>query len=170
MLDQLLEIVQQNAQADVVENSNVPDEKNELVINEASSTIMNSLQQLIAQGKTDQVAALANDGQESNEAIGFISCNFIENISQKFGIDKNVASSIAASILPKIIESFFSKAKDPNDSSFNIQDIIGSLTSGNNGLSQGNMQDTISSLGAKFGLDKDKDGDVDLSDVMGMFK
>lgn len=170
MLDQLFEIVQQNAQADVVENSNVPDEKNELVMNEASSTIMNSLQQLIAQGKTDQVAALANDTQESNEAIGFISGNFIENISQKFGIDKNVASSIAASILPKIIESFFSKAKDPNDSSFNIQDIIGSLTSGNNGLSQGNMQDTISSLGAKFGLDKDKDGDVDLSDVMGMFK
>lgn len=170
MLDQLFEIVQQNAQADVVENSNVPDEKNELVMNEANSTIMNSLQQLIAQGKTDQVAALANDGQESNEAIGFISGNFIENISQKFGIDKNVASSIAASILPKIIESFFSKAKDPNDSSFNIQDIIGSLTSGNNGLSQGNMQDTISSLGAKFGLDKDKDGDVDLSDVMGMFK
>lgn len=170
MLDQLLEIVQQNAQAEVVENNNVPNEKNELVMNEASSTIMNSLQQLIAQGKTDQVAALANDGQDGSEAMGFISGNFIENISQKFGIDKNVASSIAASILPKILGSFFGKAKDPNDSSFNMQDIIGSLTSGNSGLAQGNIQDTISSIGSKFGLDKDNDGDVDLSDVMGMFK
>lgn len=169
MLDQLIQIVQQNAQTDVVENNAVPNEYNEGVMSEASNTIMDSLQQLIAQGKTDQIDALANDDQDGSQAMGFISGNFIENISQKFGIDKGAASGIAASMLPKILGSFFGKAKDPNDSSFNMQDIFSSLTSGK-GSAQGNIQDTISSIGSKLGLDKDNDGDVDINDVIGMFK
>lgn len=170
MFDQLMQIVQQASQADVVDNNNVPNQHNQAVMNEAGASIMGSLQNMLASGQKDQVASLLKgDNLNNNPAMGIISGNFIDSITEKFGIDKGVASSIAASILPQIINSFLNKAKDPNDSSFDMSNIINAL--GNKGASSNDgIGGMISSVGSQFGLDKDNDGDVDLGDLMGMFK
>lgn len=82
--------------------------------------------------------------------------NFATNIMQKFGINNQVATTIAATLIPGILN-----ALKGNSS---VQQILASLGGG------GNLTDTLSGLGAKFGLDKDGDGDVDLGDLGKMFK
>ncbi|MEZ5016265.1 MAG: DUF937 domain-containing protein [Flavipsychrobacter sp.] len=170
MFDELMQIVQQASQKDVVENNNIPNEYNDAVMNEAGASIMGSLQNMLASGQTkDVVSLLKNENTNDSPAMGVISNNFIDSITEKLGIDKGVASNIAASILPQIINSFLNKAQDPNDKSFDMSNIINALN--NNGSNNTNsVSDLISSVGGKFGLDKDKDGDVDLGDLMGMFK
>ncbi len=171
MLDQLLEIVQQQSQTAVVENNDVPNEHNDAVMQEAGNSIMGSLQSMLAQGRKDEVATiLKGDNLENNEAMGFISGNFIENITSKLGIDKSVATGIAASILPQILSSFLNKAKDPNDSSFDMGSIINSLGNRNTSSNDSGIGGMISSIGSQVGLDKDRDGDVDLGDLLNMFK
>ncbi|MNL74749.1 hypothetical protein D3C87_2004300 [compost metagenome] len=67
-------------------------------------------------------------------------------------------------MIPQILSSLVNKAKDPNDSSFNISDIISSI-SGNSGQAS-NIMDTISKYGTQFGLDQNADGKLDVTDVM----
>lgn len=162
MIDQLMQIVQQNAQQSVVQNNDVPNQYNEGVMQEAGNNIFSGLQNMLSHGGASQLSSLFNDNRDSPMA-NQISGNFINSITEKFGIDKNAAAGIASSLIPQVLSSLKGKVNDPNDSSINLEGIISSLQSG------GNISDTINSIGSKFGLDKDKDGDVDLSDIAGMF-
>ena len=48
----------------------------------------------------------------------------------KFGLEQGAASGIASSLIPTVLQSLVHKTNDPNDSSFNIQNLIGSLVGG----------------------------------------
>ena len=67
-------------------------------------------------------------------------------------------------MIPKILGSLIGKAKDPNDSSFNISDLVSAI-SGGSGQNSGIM-DAISKYGGQFGLDQNADGKVDMSDAI----
>jgi hypothetical protein len=165
MLEQLSQLINQFGQSAVVENSAVPNEHNAGVMQEAQSAIVNGLQGLAAQGNTSQLAKMLQNPQAINAehpAVQNIAGSFLNNITEKFGINKETATQIASSIIPSVLSKFATKANDPNDSSINLTNILGSLTGGAGG---GSM---ISQLGKSF-LDKDKDGDVDLNDVKGLF-
>lgn len=162
MLDQLMNIIKQHGQQAVVENNAVPNEHNEAVMQEAGSSIFGGLQQMISGGNIEQITNLLQGNNSS--AVNGLSENFAGNIAQKFGINAETAKNIAGGLIPQVLNSLKNKANDPNDKSIDLQGIIGSLTSGNGGV-----QNIINSVGSQFGLDKDKDGDVDLGDITKMF-
>jgi len=162
MLDQLMNIIKQHGQQAVVENSAVPNEHNEVVMQEAGSSIFGSLQQMVSGGKMDQLTNLFQG--KDNNAVNGLSENFAGNIAQKFGINAETAKNIAGGLIPQVLNSLKNKANDPNDKSIDLQSILGSLTSGGGGI-----QNTINSIGSQFGLDKDKDGDVDFGDITKIF-
>lgn len=162
MLDQLMNIIKQHGQQAVVENNAVPNEHNEAVMQEAGSSIFGGLQQMMSGGNMDQITNLLQGNNSS--AVNGLSENFAGNIAQKFGINAETAKNIAGGLIPQVLNSLKNKANDPNDKSIDLQGIIGSLTSGNGGV-----QNIINSVGSQFGLDKDKDGDIDLGDITKMF-
>lgn len=173
MLDQLMQLVQQQGQKTIVENPKVPNEKNEAVMQEASGSVFSGLQDILRTGGPVALKNLfqgAETQDTSNPQVQQIENHFAGNLSQKLGFDANTAKSIAISIIPMVLNQLTNKTKDPNNSSFNIQDMLGSLTgSGSTSNTGGGMMSNLSSIGAKLGLDKDKDGDVDMQDLMGMF-
>jgi hypothetical protein len=167
MFEQLTQLVQQYGGDAVVNNPAVPNEHNEAVINEASSSIFSGLQKIASEGGAEQLAGLFNGTSSidsSNPVVQQITQQLSGNLGQKFGISSEASSGIAASMIPQILSSLVNKAKDPNDSSFNISDIISSI-SGNSGQASGIM-DTISKYGVQFGLDQNADGKLDVADVM----
>lgn len=86
------------------------------------------------------------------------------NLSEKFGINTSTATGVAGTLIPQILNSLVSKAKDPNDSSFQISEIIATISG--NGAQNSAIMDAISKYGGQFGLDQNADGKVDLSDAM----
>lgn len=169
MLDQLMQIVQQQGQSLVVENNEVPDEKNEAVMAEARDSIFNGLQKMMAEGKTDELTSLLKGGSsitDDNAVMGLLSGDFIEKVTNKLGIDKNTAMSIAKQLIPLVLSKLTNKAKDPNDNSIDFGNILSSLRGGQGG----GMAGAAGQIGNMLGLDKDNDGDTDLNDIMGMFK
>ena len=166
MLDQLRALIAQQGQQAVVDNPAVPNDQNEAVLGEAEHSIFNSLQNM-AQSNPAQLQQLiqtSGDPGAGNGGVNDVVNNFAGNMSQKLGINSGTAKTIAASLIPIVLGKLFNKAKDPNDSSISMPDILGSLTGGNGGGMMGNL----SSIGAKLGLDKDGDGDVDMKDVGSM--
>lgn len=146
MFEELLQLVQQHSQEAVVDNTAIPNEHNQDVMNEAVSSITNGLQSY-GQGNADGIMQLfqSQGGVSADHpAVQGISNNFIESITSKFGISGTQAQSIAAAIIPMVMAKFIHKTNDPNDQSFNFQNIIGAFTGGGGG--------GLSGLLGKFGL------------------
>ena len=166
MFEQLTQLVQQFGNDAVVKNDAIPNEQNEAVMNEASSSILSGLQKMVSEGGVEQLAGLFNGNNAastSNPAVQQLTEQLTGNLGSKFGLSNEVASGVAGSMIPKILGSLVGKAKDPNDSSFNISDLVSAISGG--GQNSGIM-DAISKYGGQFGLDQNADGKVDMSDAI----
>lgn len=149
MFEQFMQLVQQYSQHSVVNNPDVPNEHNEGVMKEAGSAIMSVLG-----GEPERAGEILDN--PDHPAVQQIQGNFVTNIMQKFGISESAAAGIATTLIPTVMASLRNGGEG---SGFNIQEILQSVGGGN-----------LGNIGAKLGLDKDGDGDVDLNDVTRIFK
>lgn len=171
MFEQLTQLVQQYGGNAVVNNTAIPNEHNEAVISETSTSIFAGLQKIAAEGGGEQLAGLFNGSSpidSSNPVVQQITQQLTGSLGEKFGLSSADSSGVASSMIPQILNSLVNKAKDPNDTSFQITDIISSI-SGNSGQAS-NIMDTISKYGMQFGLDQNNDGKVDIADAAALTK
>jgi uncharacterized protein YidB (DUF937 family) len=168
MFDQLLELVKKHAGEAIVSNPAIPNEKNDDAINEASTSISSGLQGMLSQGGMKDILKMFGGLGESNSAVSKgISGGFIQNLMDKFGLDKQQAGNVADKVVPGVLDDMVKKTNDPNDKSFDIQGIFNNLSGGQ--TSGFNIQGLLDKVkGGK--LDLDGDGDTDLQDLMSVFK
>ncbi len=171
MLEQLTQLVQQFGNDAVVKNNAIPNEQNDAILNETSNSIFSSLQKIASGGDLSQLAGLlqSKNLDSNNPAIKQITNSVSSSLSEKFGLNSETATGAATSMIPQILGSLMAKANDPKDSSFNVSDLITSLTGGNTAEHAGIME-AISTYGIHFGLDQNADGKVDLQDAMELTK
>lgn len=133
MLENLISLIEQHAGDAVINNPAVPNEQNNAVINEAGNSIIGSLQNMVSQGNMQDVMNLFHNSGNINStpAAQNIAGNFVQNLMSKFRLDQNTANGVAGNLIPNVLQSLVQKTNDPNDSSFNLQGIIGHFTSGN---------------------------------------
>lgn len=161
MFEQLTQLVNQFGNEAVVNNPAVPNEHNEAVMNEASTSIIDSLKNMAANGNVAELAELFNGNNASNASnpvVQQLTQNLSGNLGEKFGLSSEAASGVAGSLIPKILGSLVSSAKDPNNPGFNISDIIGAISGG--------LMDAVTKYGGQFGLDQNADGKVDMQDAV----
>lgn len=168
MLDELLNLVKGEAQSAVVNNSAVPNEHNEGIMQEAVNSIKGGLQNELAGGGFQNVLKTLggqDGGVQGNSIVNNITGNFANNIMQKFGLSSDTAQSVASSLIPSVMGKLINKTNDPNDSSFSLESIFHSLTGGqSSGMNLGGILQSVTG----GSLDQNQDGKVDLSDVTGM--
>ncbi|MEP6711235.1 MAG: DUF937 domain-containing protein [Ferruginibacter sp.] len=183
MLEQLMDLINQHSQEAVVNNPDVPNEQNAAVTQEAGSTIMSTLQSMLAGGRANDVLSLFSNktGDVSTHPVTQeISGNFITNLMSKFGLNGRQAGGIASALLPMVLSKLVHKTNDPADGSFNIQNIFNSLSgNGTSGLDiqgilskftgGGDSNTNAANTGSNNPLDQNNDGKVDLSDITAAF-
>lgn len=169
MFENLLNLVKEQAGDAIVNNPAIPNEHNDAAIQSAGNSIAGSLQNLVGSGGLNDVLKMFTGGGDvSNSPVTqAVSGNVIQDLMSKFGLDQGAAGSIAGSLVPSVLQNLVSKTNDPNDSSFDIQGVLSSLTGGKSGGMD--IQGMLGKL-TQGGLDKDGDGDTDLGDVVAMFK
>lgn len=167
IFEQLTQLVKQYGTDAVVNNTAVPNEQNDAVMSEASSSIIDSLKNMAASGNVEDLGKLfqgTNASDASNPTVQEITNNLTSSLGEKFGLSGDAASGVAGSLIPKVLGSLIGSAKDPNNPGFNISDIIGAISGGNGNA--GGLMDVVSKYGGQFGLDQNADGKVDMSDAM----
>lgn len=167
MLEELMNMVRQFGHSTVVENPAVPNEHNEDVLKEAGSSIFSGLQQSAENGDTDAITGMLQ-GDANHPAVARVQQSFAEKISQKFGIDGSAAKGLAAGLIPSVLRSLLKRPGQGSGSGLSLQSIISSLTGGGANAGAQQHPGMLSTLGAKLGLDRDGDGDVDIADLTGM--
>ena len=167
MLENLLDLVKQQAGEAIVNNPAIPNQQNDEAIAEASGSIAGGLQDLFSQqgGLKDIVRMFSgqDQGTATNNITQHLSGGLVQNLMSKFGLDSQSAGSIAGSLIPGVLSNLVNKTNDPNDNSFSIQNIFNSFSGGQtSGMDIAGLMSKVKS-GA---LDLDGDGDTDLQDIM----
>lgn len=134
MFENLLNLVKEHAGNAIINNPAIPNERNDEAVHEASNSIFTTLKDAIAGGNINEVTNLFNGGNPASSSLTQgIQGNFIQTLMSKFGMNQSQATSTAGGLIPNVLEKLVHKTNDPNDNSFNIQGILGSLTSGAGG-------------------------------------
>lgn len=168
MLENLNSLVKQNADAAIINNTAIPNERNEEAVHEASTAIEDSLKTSLSGGNVKEVAHLFNstgDNVTANPVTQQATGNFIDRLQSRFGLDVQQAANVANNLIPTVLKRLVQKTSDPADNSFNLQNIFNEVSSGKtNGL---NVQEMMTKF--KGSMDRDGDGDVDLQDLKAFF-
>jgi hypothetical protein len=161
MLENLQNLVREYAGDAIINNPAIPNERNEEAVADVSSSIVSGLKTAVANGNTDEVQSLFKNGAAAaatSRVAQNIQAGFAQNLMQKFGLDPGKAGGIAGSLIPMVLQKFVHKTNDPNDKSFDLSSVLGSITGG------GGIGNIMNSLGG------DKDGGGIMGKIGGMFK
>lgn len=146
MIDQLIKLVEQNAGDAIIKNKAIPNQFNNAAIEDVAEQIFSGLKGQVGQGNMQQVAAMFGGGNAgsltNNPMVAQIVSNIAASFGSKFGVSPQVAQSIASGLIPQVMNQFINKTNDPNDSDFDLQDMMRGF-SGNSNL---NMNDILGQL------------------------
>lgn len=140
MLDQLFNIVKQFGQDSVVNNPEVPNEYNQDVMADATSTITNGFQNVIAGGGFQNILDLfkrgGSGGGVAGGGIGGLLKNpivtmmigyFISKLVSKYKMSPSAASNVANKLIPSSINNLIEQTNDPNNEEVTMDRLVGSL-------------------------------------------
>jgi len=128
MLNNLLDLIKENVGNAIINNPLIPNEKNEEAVSLASNSIIDGLKNAIGGGNIFDLVGMFSSGNAGGTNVEQpIQSGFVEKLTQKLGIDSSLDAGIASSLIPSVLNQFFNKTKDPNDSSFDLNNIIWSL-------------------------------------------
>jgi hypothetical protein len=132
MLENLIQLVKENAGAAIINNPAIPNEHNDAACETAATSIFDNLKGIIGNGGLESITSLFQSGGNaaSHPVVKDISSNVAGDLMKKFGLDKGTAGNIVSQLLPTVMSKLVHKTNDPSDNSFNLQNIIGSLTGG----------------------------------------
>lgn len=167
MLDNLMDLVRKYTGTAVNDNPAIPNEKNEVVTEQAGNSIVDTLKNALGSGRiADVLGYFKKGGTAQDPIVNEATSNYAQELQAKHGLDESQAREVAAKVVPQTMNELAAKTADPNDKGFNIQDIFNKLTGGK--TSGFNMEKAMNKFtGGKF--DKDGDGDLDLQDLKSMF-
>jgi hypothetical protein len=168
MVENLNSLVKENANTAIINNTAIPNERNEEAVKEASTAIEESLKTSLADGNVKEVANLFNSTGENvsaNPVTQQATTNFTSRLQSRFGLNVQQAANVANNLIPTVLKKLVHRTADPNDKSFDLQKIFNEVSEGKtNGL---NVQGMLNKF--KTGMDRDGDGDVDLQDLKAFF-
>ena len=148
MLDQLFNIVRNIGQDTVVKNPEVPNEKNEAVMAEATNTIASGFQNILAGGgfrnildlfkgrKTNNSSSGGIGGLLKNPIVTMMVGYLISKLVSKHNIKPAAASNLAQQLIPGSLNTLINDTNDPDNKQTTLDRLINSLI-GKNG-SNGN--------------------------------
>lgn len=137
MLEELFNLVKNAAGSSVINNPDVPNDKNNDVVAEATSTVASGLRNIVAGGGVGSLVSLFNkkDDQQqsgglmSNPIVAMMVGHFASKLMNKFNMSGTQASSVSSSLIPNVINSLVNKSNDQS-SGFSLENLLNSITGG----------------------------------------
>ena len=165
MLEELFNLVKGAANDSVVNNPEVPNEKNDEIVAEATNTVASGLRNIVAGGGAQNLLSLfgGNNSQQSggllnNPIVNMMIGHLSDKLMNKFNLGGTQANNVASGLIPNVISSLINKTNDPSNSTFSLDGLLHSITGGESsqiaqqqGGSGGGLMDILSQFSGSGG-------------------
>jgi hypothetical protein len=153
MLENLIKLVKEQAGEAIINNPAIPNEHNDAACETTAGSIIDSLKGLTGSGDLSGIISLFQGGGSSGNSnvVSNITSNVAGDLMKRFGLDTGAASGIVQSLIPDVLNKLVSKTNDPEDKSFDLQDILGTLTGGQPDGNQGSGGGILNAIKGLFG-------------------
>jgi hypothetical protein len=138
MFDQLFNIVKQFGQRSVVNNPEVPNQYNHQVMADATGTIANGFQNVLAGGGLASILQLfrGRNNQSGRSRMGLLASpliammvgHFISKLVSKYKMAPAAASNVANDLIPNTVNKLVDDTNDPGNHKITLDSIINTLT------------------------------------------
>jgi hypothetical protein len=176
MLEQLIGLVKQFSGDSIINNPQIPNERNNEAMAEATNSIASGLQNAIAGGGLQNVLGLLGNrgggggGLMSNPIVQSIIGMFTSKLLRRFSLSPQAASGISSSLIPNVLSGLINKANDPNDNSIDLNGILGGLTGGGGQSGGGfNIGDLLNQFTGQQQEQQSQQGGGGLADIISQF-
>ncbi len=134
MIENLTKLIRENSLELILNNQAIKNENKEAAISDTVNIIISQLKKEVSKGNIAGLAEIlkSNGNLSNNKIVIEMITNLSESLSAKFELNSNDAEHISQNLIPAVMHQLISKTNDPNDESFNIQDLLSNL--GGNGL------------------------------------
>ncbi len=187
MLEQIAALVKKFGQDTVVNNPDISNEVNNDVLAEATQTISGGMQNMLAGGGLQDIISMftgggnnQSGGQKSgiggmlkNPVVMMMVGHFVSKLIGKYKMSPEKANNISNALIPNVLNDLVTRTKDnsPENDSFDLNDLIGSLTGGNAATSGSvggfNFQDLLKQFtGGNESNPGNGGGGFDLQDII----
>jgi hypothetical protein len=159
MIENLINLIKENAGDLIVNNQAIANEHNDAAISETGNAIINGLKAEVSKGNIAGLSdILKNSGNLTNNPIvANIMSSLGNNLVSKFNVNEADATRISNELIPNVMNQLISKINDPNDDSFNVQGMLSNL--GGSGLT-----------GMLINMFGNKNNNDEKGGISGMFK
>ncbi len=144
MLEQILDLVKDQAAGHFIQNTDVPNEQAQTAATAAGESIFEAIQQQIMGGNVDAIQGLLGLGQgqmgqgqgQSNDMLNVLiqqaSSILSGKLQNQVGVSNQVADNAAGGVIPALIQMVMGKFRSqaPADSGFDIGSLIGMVLGG----------------------------------------
>jgi hypothetical protein len=135
MIENLINLIKENAGELIVNNQAIANEHNDAAISETGNSIINGLKAEFSKGNIAGLSDIlkTNENLTSNPIVANIISDLGNNLVSKFNVNQTDANHISSELIPNVMNQLISKINDPNDDSFNVQSMLSNI--GGGGLS-----------------------------------
>jgi hypothetical protein len=142
MLEQIINLVKQFGKKTVIENKDIPNEHNEDILADATKTIGNGFQHLMAGGGFQNILDLFKGGQKTtgggiggllkNPIVSMMIGYFVSKLVKNYKLSPAAASNVGNKLIPDVLGTLINRttSHEPENDAFDFNDLIGSLTGG----------------------------------------
>lgn len=145
MLDNIINLVKEEALKSITNNADVPAEKKEAAVETTASSIVDGIKSQLSGGNVSDLIGMFTGGSKANSSLtDSIQTSVISALVEKVGLSKGVANTIATTVIPAVMAMISKKNNDSSDS-FDIGSIIESVS----GDKKGGLLDAIGGIFGK---------------------
>lgn len=181
MIEELFNLIKNNASEAIINNPEVPNEMNEQAMAIAHNSLIDGLRGFNADEMSSLQSYVQADNFEApNQQMSMLSDGMGKGLMEKLGLNGGATKAIIALLLPILLKKIFSGGSNnaanngvQSEGGFDMGSILGSILGGGQGAAPNAGGDNgilgnLGGIGKMLGLDKNSDGKIDLNDLGGL--
>lgn len=154
MLEKVLDMVKNYAEGAVASHPEIPEEKKQETVEATTEAVTDGLKQNFNLSNLSSLTSLFEGGNQvstgsSNPILSSMQTLLVNALVQRVGLSQGVASSLAANVVPSLMNAFMDKMKEPEGTGLSLNGVMEAFSGGKE--KDKDHPDLLGTLGNLFG-------------------